>query len=145
MSDAKPDEIVFRPIGRVCHKASGVPRHWSVSDVEGELIVDPCYTAGIIDINPGERIVVLFHLHRSAPFEPTLLRQRPPHRDRELGVFSICSPRRPNPIGLSVLDVLAVEDNRIRVRGLDMFDETPILDIKPFVSAASECPSTDRR
>lgn len=145
MSELKCDEIVFRPIGRVQHHADRVPRHWSVSDVEGELVVEPCYTTGVADIQPGERIVVLFHLHRSAPFELGLLRQRPPHRDRDLGVFSICSPRRPNPIGLSVLEVLAVTENRILVRGLDMFDGTPIVDIKPFIATAEECPSTDRR
>jgi tRNA-Thr(GGU) m(6)t(6)A37 methyltransferase TsaA len=145
MTDLKCDEIVFRPIGRVQHDAGSVPRHWSVSDVEGELALDPCYTAGLGDIQPGERIVVLFHFDRSAPFEQGLLRQRPPHRENDLGVFSICSPRRPNPIGLSVLEVMAVNENRIRVRGIDMFDGTPILDIKPFVAAAAECPSTDRR
>jgi tRNA-Thr(GGU) m(6)t(6)A37 methyltransferase TsaA len=145
MSDLKCDEIVFRPIGRVHHEAGGVPRHWSVSEVEGELVLDPCYTAGLGDIGPGERIVVLFHFHLSAPFDPALLRQNPPHRDRDLGVFSICSPRRPNPIGLSVLEVMAIDQNRIRVRGIDMFDCTPILDIKPFIATATECPSTDRR
>ncbi|HDI59313.1 MAG TPA: S-adenosylmethionine-dependent methyltransferase [Desulfobacteraceae bacterium] len=145
MTDAKPEAIVFHPIGRVRHGAGSVPRHWSVSDVEGELVLDPCYTAGLGDIQPGQRIVVLFHFDRSAPFEPGLLRQRPPHRDREVGVFSICSPRRPNPIGLSVLEVMGRDENRIRVRGIDMFDGTPLLDIKPFVSTAAECPSTDRR
>lgn len=145
MTDLKCDEIVFRPIGWVRHDAGRVPRHWSVSDVEGELVLDPCYSAGLGDIQAGERIVVLFYFDRSAPFEPGLLRQRPPHRDDEVGVFSICSPRRPNPIGLSVLEVTAVNENRIRVRGIDMFDGTPILDIKPLVTAARECPSTDRR
>jgi tRNA-Thr(GGU) m(6)t(6)A37 methyltransferase TsaA len=109
------------------------------------LTIDATYAAGLGDIQPGERIVVLFHFHRSAPFEPGLLRQRPPHRDADVGVFSICSPRRPNPIGLSVLEVTAINENRIRVRGIDMFDGTPILDIKPLVTAAAECPSTDRR
>jgi tRNA (adenine37-N6)-methyltransferase len=145
MTDTLCEGIIFHPIGRVRHDADSVPRHWSVSNVEGELSLDSCYTDGLGDIRPGERIVVLFHFDRSAPFEPGLLRQRPPHRDTDVGVFSICSPRRPNPIGLSVLEVLAVNENRIRVRGIDMFNGTPILDIKPFVTAAAECPSTDRR
>jgi tRNA-Thr(GGU) m(6)t(6)A37 methyltransferase TsaA len=145
MSDLETTPIVFHPIGHVRHQAASVPRHWSVSDVEGELVIDERYAPAIGGLQPGERIVVLFHFHRSAPFTPALLFQRPPHRNRDLGVFSICSPRRPNPIGLSVVEVLEVFDNRIRVRGLDMFDGTPIIDLKPFVSAAADCPSTDRR
>jgi tRNA (Thr-GGU) A37 N-methylase len=50
-----------------------------------------------------------------------------------MGVFSICSPVRPNPIGMSVFDVIAVERNLIKVRGIDVLDGTPILDIKPYV------------
>ena len=58
-----------------------------------------------------------------------------------MGVFSICSPRRPNPIGLSVLEVLARDQNVLRVRGMDMLDGTPILDIKPFVVKEDTLPS----
>ena len=56
-------------------------------------------------------------------------------------MFSICSPRRPNPIGLSVLEVLARDQNVLRVRGMDMLDGTPILDIKPFVVNEDALPS----
>ncbi|MBW2264747.1 MAG: SAM-dependent methyltransferase, partial [Deltaproteobacteria bacterium] len=61
------------------------------------------------------------------------------------GVFSICSPFRPNPIGMSVLKVVEVSGNTIFVRGLDMIDGTPILDIKPHVVDKSTCPSRDGR
>ena len=56
-------------------------------------------------------------------------------------MFSICSPRRPNPIGLSVLELLARDQNVLHVRGMDMLDGTPILDIKPFVVNADSLPS----
>ena len=139
------DAICFHPIGRVRHDAVSVPRHWSVSDVEGDLVIDPRYAEGLRDIRPGDRIVVLFHFDRSAPFEPGLLLQRPPHRQADMGVFSICSPRRPNPIGLSVVEVLAADAPTLRVRGLDMFDGTPVIDIKPWITGTGDCPSTDRK
>lgn len=136
--------IILEPIGTAHTDADDVPRHWTVSDVEGTLVVDPAYADGLADIAAGQRIVVLFHFHRSPPFSPDLLTQTPPHRDRPLGVFSICSPRRPNPIGLSVLDVLGREANVLRVRGMDMLDGTPIVDIKPFVDREANLPSRER-
>ncbi len=76
--------------------------------------------------------MVLFHFDRSRPFTPESLVQKPPHRTERLGVFSTCSPVRPNPLGLSILEVLEVRDNVITVRGLDMLNGTPILDLKPL-------------
>ncbi len=125
--------IVMEPIGVVRTEAEKVPRHWSVSDLEGKLVIDTRYEEGLRDIKPGQRIIVLFYFDRSAAFSSELLVQTPPHRNEALGVFSICSPRRPNPIGLSVLEVLKVDGPVIHVKGIDMYDGTPILDIKPDV------------
>lgn len=122
----------FSSIGVVRTETDKVPRHWSVSDVEGRLEILPEYTEGLKDIEAGQQIVVLFNFHRSPPFNHQLLTQTPPHQDSPKGVFSICSPRRPNAIGMSVLQVLSRKDNVIRVRGLDMYDGTPILDLKPY-------------
>ena len=132
--------IEMNPIGFVRTEASKVPRSWRVSDVEGALVINEAYEEGLGDIEPGQRIVVIFNFHESPAFSPDLLRQTPPHRrqgpssvDRSMGIFSICSPVRPNPIGMSVLKVLGVERNVVHVRGLDMRDGTPILDIKPYL------------
>lgn len=123
--------IQFTPIGAVRHASEDVPRHWTVSDLEGDLEILPEYGDGLADIEAGQQIVVLFHFDRSEPFKPEHLQQKKRHKNEIKGVFSICSHIRPNPIGFSVVTVLAVEGERIRVRGLDMFDGTPILDIKP--------------
>ncbi len=133
--------VTMKPIGVVRTEAESIPRHWSLSDVQGRMLIDPEYIEGLADIQPGQKIVVLFHFDRSPVFSPRYLRQTPPHRQSPLGVFSICSPRRPNPIGLSVLEVLAVKGGEIRVKGLDMFDKTPILDIKPHIEGQRDCPS----
>lgn len=109
-----------------------VPRHWTISDAEGMIIIDKVYNEGLKDIKIGEDIIVIFHFHQSKEFELRHLVQTPPHRYEKLGVFSTCSPIRPNPIGMSVLEVLGIEENIIHVKGLDMVDSTPILDIKPL-------------
>ena len=136
--------VTLNPIGTAHTKAASIPRHWTVSDVEGTLVIDPAYTEGLADIAAGQRIVVLFHFHQSPPFTKDLLKQTPPHRRQSMGVFSICSPRRPNPIGLSVLEVVAREDNVLQVRHMDMRDGTPILDIKPFVTGEETLPSREQ-
>ncbi len=96
-------------------------------------VIDEQYLDGLKDIEPGQRIVVIFNFHRSPEFSARFLRQTPPHRGKEMGVFSTCSPVRPNPIGMSILEVLGVEDATIHVKRLDMLEGTPILDIKPSI------------
>ena len=133
--------VEMEPIGFVQTDAEKVPRHWSVSDEEGALVIDEKYLQGLKDIRAGQRIVVIFHFHRSTEFTSQFLSQTPPHRGEQLGVFSTCSPIRPNPIGMSVLKVLERKDNIIYVKGLDMQDGTPVLDIKPHIEDKHSCPS----
>ncbi len=125
--------FTLTPIGEVRTEASKLPRHYTVSDVTGQIVVNPAYAEGLRDILPGQKIVVLFIFDRSETFTPQHLVQTPPHTGRETGVFSICSPVRPNPIGLSVLTVTAVSGNVLSVTGLDMMDKTPVVDIKPYI------------
>ena len=147
MDETKQGEryIQFRSIGFVRTAAITVPRHWTLSDVEGALVIDEAYREGLKDIKKGQDIVVIFHFHKSEGFSPTDAVQRPPHRSSRMGVFSICSPFRPNPIGMSVLKVVEVSGNTIFVRGLDMIDGTPILDIKPHIVDKSTRASRDGR
>lgn len=121
----------FNAIGTVRHAHREVPRHWSISKLKGRLVLARRYAPGLRDIRRGQRIVVLFRFHRSPPFTRRHLAQRPPRRDRDMGVFSTCSPVRPNPVGLSVVKVLRKSGSELLVSGIDMLDGTPILDIKP--------------
>ncbi|MFP4268896.1 MAG: tRNA (N6-threonylcarbamoyladenosine(37)-N6)-methyltransferase TrmO [Spirochaetaceae bacterium] len=121
----------FTPIGYVATEAESVPRFYSISDITGRLVIRREVMDGLSDIAAGEPILVIFLFHNSPPFTEDHLRVTPPHREQERGVFSTRSPVRPNPIGLSELEVLDVEENIIYVKGLDMIDGTPILDIKP--------------
>ena len=124
--------IEMKPIGYVSTDADKIPRSWEISDVEGALVFDESYVEGLSDIKAGQHIYVIFQFHQSPKFSSQFLRINPPrHNRKEMGVFSTHSPVRPNPIGLSILEVLRVEGNTIYVKGLDMLNGTPILDIKP--------------
>jgi tRNA-Thr(GGU) m(6)t(6)A37 methyltransferase TsaA len=98
---------------------------------EGFLEILPEFDAGLQDIEGFSHLYVIWQFDRASGYE---LLASPPSDDRPHGVFSTRSPRRPNPIGLTVVELLGCEGNRLRVRGLDMLDGTPILDIKPYLS-----------
>ena len=109
------------------------PKFFDESDRRGTLEIYPQYQEGLSGIVPGQTIVVLFWLHKSA--RDTLKVYPRGDRSRGLqGVFATRSPRRPNPIAISELEVLAVDGNRIEVSGLDIIDGTPIIDIKKKIS-----------
>lgn len=124
----------FKPIGIVhCNikDTNSAPRHFSISDEEGFIEVFPEFADGLYRIDERELLTIIFHFHKSEP--GTLgLRQIPHTSDKPKGVFALCSPFRPNPIGMSIVRLLKVEGNRLFVRHLDMLDGTPVLDIKPF-------------
>jgi len=130
-------KIELEPIGFLATDVGKVPRHWTVSEAEGAIIINEEYAEGLKDLKAGQRIVVLFYFHQSPRFTRDFLVQTPPHRNDRLGVFSICSPVRPNPIGMSIMEVLGVEGRTIRIKGLDMLDGTPVLDIKPATEKES--------
>jgi tRNA-Thr(GGU) m(6)t(6)A37 methyltransferase TsaA len=86
----------------------------------------------LTDIEGFSHLFVIWAFDRSTGFD---LIGRTPADDRPHGVFATRSPRRPNPIGLTVVDLLRREHERLHVRGVDMLDGTPILDIKPYLSS----------
>jgi tRNA-Thr(GGU) m(6)t(6)A37 methyltransferase TsaA len=99
---------------------------------EGTLEIDADLEEGLKDVEGFSHLYVLWAFHRSEGFE---LVGVPPSDDRPHGVFATRSPRRPNPIGLSVVELLGRDGRRLRVRGVDMLDGTPLLDIKPYLSS----------
>jgi tRNA-Thr(GGU) m(6)t(6)A37 methyltransferase TsaA len=98
-----------------------IPKGLDARHVEDGIIeVDPAYEAGLQDIEGFSHLYVLSH---------------PPSDDRPHGVFATRSPRRPSPIGLTVVQLLRRDGRRLHVRGVDMLDGTPVLDIKPYLSS----------
>ena len=104
-------------------------------EAEGALEILPEFEAGLADIEGFSHLYVIWTFDRSEGFSLTVT---PPTDDRTHGVFATRSPRRPNPIGLTVVELIAREGARLRVRGVDMLDGTPILDIKPYLSSIPE-------
>jgi tRNA-Thr(GGU) m(6)t(6)A37 methyltransferase TsaA len=104
-------------------------------DAVGTLEISPDYEAGLTDVEGFSHLYVLWVFDRSDGFE---LLATPPSDDRPHGVFATRSPKRPNPIGLTVVELLRREGRVLHVRGLDMLDGTPILDIKPYLSSVPE-------
>lgn len=104
-------------------------------DAEGAVEVLAEFEAGLTDIEGFSHLFVLWEFHQSPGYE---LLGTPPSDNRPHGVFATRSPRRPNPIGLTVVELLRRDGNRLHVRGVDMLDGTPILDIKPYLSGVPD-------
>ena len=124
------------PIGFVSTPYKGttdVPKGLGTThDAEGVITILPDFVLGLTDIEGFSHLIVLWEFDRAQPFE---LLGTPPTDNRQHGVFATRSPLRPNPIGLTVVQLLRRNNADLHVRGVDMLDGTPILDIKPYLSS----------
>ena len=136
VGEASTKMFTPRPIGHVnspYQDTSAIPKGLGVKhDAEGVLTLLPEYEPGLTDIDGFSHLFVIWAFDRSEGFE---LIGHGPTDDRPHGVFATRSPRRPNPIGLTVVELLRREGANLFVRGVDMLDGTPILDIKPYMSS----------
>lgn len=126
----------MRPIGRIHSgytSTEEVPRGLGAKHVaEGKLEVFPEYEPGLQDVEGFSHLFVLWVFDRSEGFE---LVGTNPADDRPHGVFASRSPHRPNPIGLTVVELIRREGRHLHLRGVDMLNGTPVLDIKPYTSS----------
>jgi len=124
------EPITFIPIGYVENKYDSLDQWDKMRESESRIILDPNLLEGLVGMEPGQKVMVIFHLHRSHDYD---LNQHPrgdtSHSKR--GVFTLRSPRRPNPIGITVVEVVGIDGNVLTVSGLDAFNGTPVLDLKP--------------
>ncbi len=102
-------------------------------DAEGILQLKPELAPGLADIAGFSHLFVIWVFDRRKG-EPELI-ACPPFDNRPHGVFATRSPMRPNPLGLTVVELLRVDGAQLHVRGVDMLDGTPVLDIKPYLSS----------
>jgi len=128
----KVDTLQLKAIGRVCSSlltTQDAPACGKAGLQEAILEIFPRYCLAMVGVEELPRLLVVYWLHNA---DREVLRVYPDgDRTRELvGVFANRSPLRPNPIGISVVDVVSVDIDRIRVRGLDAIDGTPIVDLK---------------
>ena len=125
-----------RPIGFVSSlfkQTSEIPKGLGAKhDADGVLTILPEFEPGLTDIEGFSHLIVIWEFDRSQGFE---LLASPPSDNRQHGVFATRSPLRPNPIALTTVELCRREGSELHVRGVDMLDGTPILDIKPYLSS----------
>jgi len=130
------ESFSLRPIGHVrspFHGTGDIPKGFGARhDAEGVIELRPELEAGLLDIEGFSHLFVVWVFDRSEGVE---LVGCPPTDDRPHGVFATRSPYRPNPIGLTVVELLGRDGPRLRVRGVDMLDGSPVLDLKPYLSS----------
>jgi tRNA-Thr(GGU) m(6)t(6)A37 methyltransferase TsaA len=99
--------------------------------VRGTVEIKPEYAGGLKDIDGFSHIILIYHLHVSKGFSLEVI---PFLDDHPKGVFATRAPKRPNPIGLSIVKLIEVKGNILHIENVDILDDTPLLDIKPYVS-----------
>ena len=105
----------------------------------GEIEIFKKYEDGLTDIEGFSHLAVIFWMHKSS-FKSLMV--RPIHFPKEIhGVFATKHPNRPNPLGLTIVELLERTGNRLKVKGIDMIDNTPVLDIKPYTLSHVKIPT----
>ena len=147
-----PDAIAVHPIARVeCAftERHGTPRQpglrgaKEVGDGAGRVVLlDDLDPSALTDLERFDRIWLVSWMHLNGPRRKPLV--RPPRGGPKRGVFATRAPHRPNPIALSCVELLRVEGRVLHVRGLDLIDGTPILDIKPYIPDFDAFPGAAR-
>ena len=137
-------EVNYRPIG-VIHSPftdiEGMPiQPTGASGIRGTVEVFPEFAEGLKDLEGFSHIILLYHFHRvqGAKLVVTPFMDCQPH-----GVFATRAPKRPNPIGLSIVKLLSIEQTILHIENVDILDGTPLLDIKPYVPEFDQ-PGADR-
>ena len=129
-----------QPIGFVrspYKETSKIPKGLGAKhDAEGVLEIAPEFEPGLADIEGFSHLYVIWHFDRATDYD--LIAHPPSDNGRPHGVFATRSPRRPNPIALTVVGLVRRDGRKLHVRGVDMLDGTPILDIKPYLSSVPE-------
>lgn len=126
--------IQLKPIG-IIHTPFSIPEGMPIqpagaAGVHGTIEVFKEYQAGLKDLEGFSHIILLYHFHRSQGFNLHIV----PFMDTQpRGLFATRAPKRPNPIGLSVVQLDRIENDTLHIQNVDMLDDTPLLDIKPYV------------
>ena len=127
-------EIIYQPIGiiRSPHKhAQGTPIQPTAAEgIPGQVEIFPQFVPGLQDLDGFSHVILLYHFDRVGTHRLKVK----PFLDVEFrGVFATRAPSRPNPIGLSIVELLRIQGNCLEILGVDILDGTPLLDLKPYV------------
>ena len=124
------DWISFRRIGRIEAERKSPFKPGFAARQQSQIVLDPKFADGLEGLQSGDRLMVVYQFHLSSSF--ALLQHPKGDATRpKRGVFSLRSPHRPSPIGVTVVKILGITDNVVHVEGLDAWDGSPVLDLKP--------------
>lgn len=126
----KKDMISFQPIGYVENQLDEATSGEVMRAGESRIILDAEFTLGLRGLKAGEKLLVLWYPHQVDDFD-LLQHPRGDQGRSKRGLFSLRTPRRPNPICATVVNLISIEGNELLVHGLDAYNDTPVLDIKP--------------
>jgi tRNA-Thr(GGU) m(6)t(6)A37 methyltransferase TsaA len=134
--------VVYTPIGTIrspFQSVVGTPiQAAGAQGAAGTIELDSAYSAGLHDIEHFSHLTLIYHLHECAGYS---LQVTPFLDNQTHGIFATRSPRRPNPIGLSTVRLVGVSGNTLLIEDVDVVDNTPLLDIKPYVPAFDDRPA----
>lgn len=126
--------INFKQIGTIYSdfiRRDGMPiQSTGALEVKGKIVLDKDLAEGLNDLLGFSHIMLIYYFHKSVGFE---LETKPFLDNKKRGVFSTRAPKRPNAIGISVVKLLEIENNTLFIENVDMVNETPLLDIKPYI------------
>jgi tRNA-Thr(GGU) m(6)t(6)A37 methyltransferase TsaA len=136
---AAPDAGVYfiGRIGTPWTDRKSCPKNARESDAVCTVELDERFAPGLKDVETCSHLVLLYWMDKASR---NLVLQVPGHYGVQHGTFSLRSPARPNPIAMSVVKLLGIEGNRLRIVGLDCLDGTPLLDIKPYFASTDSVP-----
>jgi tRNA-Thr(GGU) m(6)t(6)A37 methyltransferase TsaA len=128
------NEIKYKPIG-IVHSPFKEPKGTPIqpagaNGIDGTVEVFPEYAEGLKDLEGFSHIILIYHFHLS---KGASLKVRPYMDSKVHGVFAMRGPSRPNPIGISIVRLVRLEENILQIQDVDVIDGTPLLDIKPYV------------
>jgi tRNA-Thr(GGU) m(6)t(6)A37 methyltransferase TsaA len=133
------DKIQYTPIGVIrspFKQVEGMPiQPAGAKGIAGSVEIYEMFAEGLKDLEGFSHIILIYHLHRSRGFK---LHVKPFLDDQLRGVFATRAPRRPNSIGISIVRLLQVDRNILKIEDVDILDGTPLLDIKPYVPTFDE-------
>jgi len=142
----KTDPIMYYPIGTIhspFKNLEGMPiQPVGAKGVKGEIHLREKYKEGLTDLEGFSHIILIYHLHLSNGYS---LKVKPFLDNTERGIFATRAPKRPNPIGMSVVCLDKIEGSKIYISNVDIVDGTPLLDIKPYIPNFDKCKGEEIR
>lgn len=127
-------EIIMKPVGYInspYENREGIPRQSVLSDERATIEIEQEYRDALFNLEIGNYIVVIFAFHKSPKNTPLIINHK--YTNGTKGIFATRSPNRPNPIGLSICQIVDLDEKSITIHGVDMLNKTPVLDIKPYI------------